>query len=192
MSSERTEARRNLELGLARLETMINELRIQYEQYFVDILPRPPEQLEAEVKRQIKTLLKAPFKNSADRFRLRTLVQRFQTYQTYWERVNKQREEGIYIRDIFKADLREKIGEEDARADSNQGVAERGMQQLFESYQHAARKAGAKADNLNYDVFKKSLMTKAKELKEKHGVKRVKYKVVVKDGKVTVKASGGE
>jgi hypothetical protein len=172
-----------------RLEATIEQLKIQYEQYFVDVLPRPPDQLHVEVRRQIKELLKAPFKNSADRFRLRTLVHRFQTYHTYWERVNKQREEGTYVKDLFKAEMREKMGEEELRRASTGGAAEKGMQQLFDSYQTALRKSGSKTENLNYQAFKNSLMKKAKELKSKHGVKKVNYKITVKDGKVSVKAS---
>ncbi len=172
-----------------RLEAMIERLKVQYEQYFVDIIPRPPEELEKDVRRFIKELLAAPFKNSADRFRLRTLVQRFQTYHTYWERVSKQREEGTYVKDLFKAEMREKMGEDALRQASSGGAAEKGMQQLFDSYQTALRKAGNKTENLDYNAFRKSLMSKAKELKTKHGVKKVKYKITMKNGKVSVKAS---
>ena len=46
---------------------------------------------------------------------------------------------------------------------------------------------GKKSVHLPVTPFR--LMKKAKELKEKHGVKKLNYKVVVKDGKVVVKAS---
>lgn len=189
VAEERIASRRELEAKMNRLEAMIEQLKVQYEQYFVDILPRPPDQLEKDVRRFIKELLAAPFKNSADRFRLRTLVQRFQTYHTYWERVAKQREEGTYVKDLFKADMREKMGEDALKQASSGGAAEKGMQQLFDSYQTALRKAGNKTENLDYNAFRRSLMSKAKELKTKHGVKKVKYKITMKNGKVSVKAS---
>ena len=89
LSEESGKTRRDFDRELDILEAKIGELRIFYEQFFVDILPQPPEKQHAEVVRLIKRLLKAPFKNSASRFRLRSLINRFQTYATYWERVNK-------------------------------------------------------------------------------------------------------
>jgi hypothetical protein len=183
-------ARRDLDRELDLLEAKIEELKILYEQFFVDILTQPPDQLRKEVVKKIKKMLKAPFKNAASRFRLRMLVQRYQSYATYWERVNKQREEGTYFRDVFKADMREKMDEETARLASKGGVADKAFRQLYASYEAAVRKSGKGAQNLNFDAFKKSLMKKAKELKEKHGVKKLHYKIVLKDGKVLVKASG--
>lgn len=189
MSDELKRPKKELDRQLDLLEAKISELKILYEQYFVDVQPQPPLQLQAEVVRLIKTLLRAPFKNSAARFRLRTLVSRFQTYHTYWERVNKQREEGTYFRDLFKAEMRERMSEEEVKRASQGGTAERGMRELYDSYESALRKSGVKTGNLDYAAFKKSLVSKAKELKQKHGVKKLKYKVVVRDGKVSVKAT---
>lgn len=182
--------RRSLDIELDQLEAKLNDLRILFEQYFVDVQPQPPVQQQKEVVRQIKKLLRAPFKNSQTRFRLRTLVTRYQTYHTYWERVMKQREEGSYFKDVFKAELRVKITEDQAKERSRSGTADKGMHQLFDSYRSALEKAGVESKQMNFDAFKKSLVLKAKELKEKHGVKKLNYKVVVKNGKVTIKASG--
>lgn len=101
-----TQSGRDVEPDLDLLENKIGELKVQYEQYFLDIITQPPDKLFEEVVRLIKTLQNAPFKNSVTRFRLKTLTTRFQTYKTYWEKVKKQREEGTYKRDIFKAKLR--------------------------------------------------------------------------------------
>lgn len=175
---------------LDRLESKMGELRILYEQHFVDVLPQPPLQLQKEVVKLIRQLLKAPFKNSADRFRLRMLVQRYQSYHTYWERVNKQREDGTYNRDLFKAEMRDRMAAETAQENSQAGRAEKGLKQLFSSYETAVKRAGGDAAKLNFESFKKNLLKKAKQLKEQHGVKKLHYKIVVKNGKVVVKASG--
>ena len=187
--SLRTVHRRELDLELDRLESKIAELRVQYEQHFIDILPQPPAKLQREVVVLMRKLLKAPFKNSQSRFRLRTLITRYQTYHTYWERVNKQREDGTYNRDVFRAELREKLQDDLKKQDSRSGRAEAGMRQLYQSYETALKQAGAKADNLNFDAFKKTLIKKAKQLKSEHGAKKLHYKVVLKNGKVSIKAS---
>ncbi len=186
---KQNQLRRQLDLELDRLEIRIEELRVQYEQYFVDIVPHPPDKLHNEIKKFIRHLLKAPFKNSASRFRLRTLIQRFQTYCTYWERVNKQREEGTYIKDVFKADLREQLQAQLAQETGEAGAALKGLRQLFSTYQDALRKNGNGKADVNFDSFKKSLMKQAKALKEKHGNQKLQYKVMVKDGKVVIRAS---
>jgi hypothetical protein len=181
--------KRDFDLELDRLEGAIEQLRIQYEQYFCDVFPQPPEKLRSEVLFMIRQLLKAPFKNSADRFRLRSITQRFQTYSTYWERVIKQREDGTYMKDVFKVELRERLQSELQNRNHLSNNAEKGIRGLYESYETALKNAGKKPDNLNYDIFKKSLLKKVKELKEQQGVKKIQYKVVIKDGKVLLKAS---
>ena len=186
---ERDSNKRELDRQLDRLEQRIEELRIQFEQHFIDVLPQPPTKLHGDVKREIKVLLRAPFKVPATRFRLRTLIHRFQTYNTYWERVQKLREEGKYSRDVFKAELREKMLEDARREESKLGKAEKGLRQLYSTYESAMKKAGGPASKMDFDAFKSSLMKKARLLKEKHGVTKLNYKVVVKDGKVVIKAS---
>ena len=177
-------------MKLDRLESKIEELKMLYEQHFIDVLPHPPDKKHKEVKAMIRQLLKAPFKTSASRFRLRHLITRFQTYQTYWERVNKQREEGTYSRDVFKAELRERIAEEEKEEMKKSNLADKSMRQLYTSYETALKKSGSSTDNLNYDSFKRSLIKRAKKLKKEKGVTKLNYRIVMKNGKVTVKASG--
>ena len=181
--------RRELDLEIDRLDTKISELRVLYEQYFIQLLPLPPDKEHRELKRLIRTLLKAPFKNSQTRFRLRQVVQRYHTYNTYWERVFKQRDEGKYSRDVFKADVRDRERSETSQANSGKSKVEKQMQHLFSAYENALKKNGQSASNLDYNAFKKALVVRAKALKEQHGLKKLKYRVVVKNGKVSIKAS---
>ncbi len=181
--------KREVDRELDLVERRIEELKTLYEQHFIDVLPQPPVKLRAEVVRELKRLLKAPFKQSSSKFRLRALIHRFQTYSTYWERVMKEREDGKYSKDLFKAEFREKAAQDAAKESSGGHRAEKGLRDLYSTYESAVKKSGAGAGGMDFDQFKRSLMKKAKELKEKHGVKKLNYKVVVKDGKVVVKAS---
>src|SRR5258708_6631469 len=123
--------REKFSVELDRFEGKLEELRMLYEQHFVDILPQAPEPQRKELVRTVRSLLRAPFKNSQTRFRLRTLVHRFQTYSTYWERVLKEREEGRYVRDLFKGDMRDKMADDAKKDASRVGQAERGLKQLY-------------------------------------------------------------
>lgn len=179
--------RKEITLKLDLLERKIEELRILYEQHFIGVLPLAPEKQHKDVTRLIRTILRAPFKNSQTRFRMRNLVTRFQTYNTYWERINKAREDGTYSRDLFRAEMREKMLEEARREVTEAGQAEKGLKQLFSTYEKALGKSGG--PKIDYNAFKKKMMAQAKSLKEKHGIKKLSYKVVMKGGKAVIKAS---
>jgi Arc/MetJ family transcription regulator len=187
-AAERAFEKMDLRAELDALERRLFELKIQYEQYFSGILPLAPDQIHQEVKRMMRKLLKAPFKNSAMNYRLRSLEGRYHTFNTYWQRVLKQREEGTYVRDVFKANLREKIAYEEERSQTAVGAAERGMQGLFNSYKNALEQSSGKKMKIDFETFQKSLIQRAKDFKDKHGAKKLTFKVVVKNGKVTVQA----
>ena len=185
---ERAHGRMNVRHELDQLEAKIADLKVQFEQYFSGLAPFPPDKLHAEVKRTIRTLLSAPFKNSEMSFRLRSLEGRYRTFNTYFERVLRQREEGSYKRDVFKADIRERNSMEDKHAQTAQGVAEKGMQTLFNSYKAALEKQTGIPQNVDFQAFQKSLVARAKDFKEKNAGKKVTFAVIVKNGKVTVQA----
>lgn len=168
---------------------MIKELKILYEQFFTGILPLMPEKLHFEVKRKIRELLKAPFKSQAISFRLKTLEGRYSIFNTYWQRTLKQREDGTYSRDLFKANLRQKQARAEERAHTTAGRAEKSMQALFESYCQALEKASGRAVKLDYAAFQKSIIERTKDLKAKHKDKKVGFKIVMKDGRVSIQAN---
>lgn len=180
------EAKRDIRAELDRLEVKMNELKLLFEQYFSGILPLPPDKLHNEIKREIRGLLKAPFRNSAMNYRLKSLEGRYHTFNTYWQRVLKQRENGTYSKDVFKAELRERITLAEARAQTAVGAAERRMEGLFNTYRSALEKVSGTKHNIDYDNFEKSLIKRAQDFKEKHGAEKLSFKVVVKEGKVSV------
>ncbi|MBX7144854.1 MAG: hypothetical protein K1X79_10420 [Oligoflexia bacterium] len=173
---------------LDQLEANINDLKVQFEQYFAGLNKFPPDKLHAQVKREIRRLLAAPFKNSELSFRLRALEGRYRTYHTYWERVQKQREAGAYSKDVFKADLRVRHAKEDQHAQTAEGKVERGMHDLFSSYKSALEKESGMKQNIDFKAFQRSLVSRARELKAKHAGKKISFKVVVQDGKVSLQA----
>ena len=171
-----------LNARLDMFELRLKELRILYEQHFIEILPRPPFKEHKSIKNLSRQLLKAPFHNSQTRFRLRQLIQSYQTYNTYWTRVLKQKEEGTYSKDVFKAEIRDRISEQEKLKDTKKAIAETGMKQLFNSYKSALWECGANTSNVDYDQFRKAMLERARDFQKKQGNAGVKYKVVVKDG----------
>jgi hypothetical protein len=88
---------------LTQLEQNIERLRVRYEQYFMGVDRLPPEQLRKDVVRQVFQLEQTFIRNTAQKFRLQSLVQRFNTYKTYWNRIMRQIEEGTFKRDVNRA-----------------------------------------------------------------------------------------
>lgn len=185
---ERAMARRDVRAELHELETLINELKVQFEQYFAGILPFPPDKLHSQVKTRIRQLFSAPFKNSEMNFKLKALEGRYRTYHMYWERVQRQREEGSYSKDVFKADMRERHHVEDRHSETREGQVEKGMKELFNSYKAALENQTGSKQNIDYKAFQRSLVNRARDLKAKHAGKKLSFKVVVKDGKVSLQA----
>jgi len=173
---------------LDKLEVMLGELKVLYEQFFLGVLTLPPDKSHTMVKMALRRLRKAPFKSSALAYRLRSIENRYSTLFTYWQRVLREREEGVYARDVFKAHMREKNALEDQRAGTVVGAAEKQMHNLFDTYREALEKSTGRKHTLNFDSFQESLLKRAKDFKEKHGSKKLAFKVVMKDGKVTLQA----
>ena len=91
---------------LNELEEKIDRLRGLYEQYFMGIERLEPLIPRKDVDRRIVQFRKEPPRNTALRFRLNTLAQRFNTMQQHWGRVVREIENGTYRRDVARAAAR--------------------------------------------------------------------------------------
>ncbi len=175
-------------LLIMEIEGRIEDLRIQYEQFFSGSLKLPPDKLHQVVRRQLQDLSNGSMKNSALNFKVRAMRTRYQTLATYWQRVFQARDAGTYHKDVYKANLREQIEQEERRLETKAGKAEKALRELFQSYQIALETVSGKAQRLDYKDFQQSVVRRTKELKQKTGGKKVSFKVVVKDGKVVLQA----
>jgi hypothetical protein len=100
---------------LDQLDRTIERCKVMYEQYFMGIQRTAvaASQLHRTAERQIRELTQANIRNTALRFRLTTLTQKFGSYNTYWRRTMRAIENGTYIRDIAKVKRRaERTGED--------------------------------------------------------------------------------
>jgi hypothetical protein len=92
-----------LETALEELETRLERLRSLYEQYFLGIEKVPPMVVRADVERRMWALRKEQIHNTAKRFKLQTIVQRFNTFQQYWQRICREIENGTYSPHLARA-----------------------------------------------------------------------------------------
>ncbi len=91
--------------ALTALEAEVEELKAKYEMYFLGVELREPAKWREEVKKKVLRLKEAFTRNTGLRFRVQTLHARFLSYERLWLRSAREREEGTYRRDLFKARL---------------------------------------------------------------------------------------
>ena len=89
---------------LDELDGRIEALKILYEQYFLGIEKLEPQKERQGVARIVRRVQTAQTKNTAVRFRLNSLNQRFLSYQSYWNRIVREIEAGTYHRDLARVE----------------------------------------------------------------------------------------
>ena len=174
---------------LKNLDEQIQTLRIEFEQYFAGILKYQPEKLKTEVERNFRNLLKAPLKNSEHNFRARALKYRYNTLDTYWKRVLREKEEGRYHKDVFKSNFRQDKKAQAEKSKSKEGVAQRQIQNIYEVYSRALIQHGFKGSEISLEAFQSALTQRASSLKTQNPGKKIKFSIVLKDGMPSVEAS---
>src|SRR6187397_1292068 len=92
-----------LDIALEELETRLERLRALYEQYFLGFEKIEPSVARKDVDRRIYVLRREKIRNTGKRFKLQTIIQRYNTFQQYWQRICREIENGTYKRHLLKA-----------------------------------------------------------------------------------------
>jgi len=93
-----------LDVALEELETRLERLRALYEQYFMGIERIEPAIPRKDIDRRIYVLRREKIRNTAKRFKLQTIISRYNTFQQYWQRICREIENGTYKRHVIKAE----------------------------------------------------------------------------------------
>jgi len=87
------------------LEEELEELKAKYEQYFLGVERKEPLRWREEMRKRVLRVKEAFTRNTGLRFRLQSLYARYLSYERLWLRSAREKEEGTYRRDLFKARL---------------------------------------------------------------------------------------
>lgn len=179
--------------AIGSLEAQLNQLKVAYEQYFLGIEPRVPAQLRQTVEQAIRDLSTAQLQNTADRYRFKSIQQRYQSFRRRWDETLRKIEAGTYQRHLFKANLRQKARQEAGAAPATaRGAAKRGGQgggSLYDDYLQAARECGQNVRGLTPEKLRAVMKKQEAAIRAKHDVSSVRFRVAVEDGRVRLKAS---
>ena len=93
-----------IDTHLEELEIRLERLRALYQMYFLGIEKIEPQVARKDVDRRIWMMRRAQIRNTRRRFKFNTLVQRYNTYQQYWQRILREIEAGTYVRHLLKAE----------------------------------------------------------------------------------------
>ncbi len=180
---------------LRALEEGINRLRIEYDQYFLGTARREPRTLRSQLERMIAELMNEPPRNAAQKFRLHSLVARFNSLRTRWGRTLREIEAGTYQRHRFKARLRMQPPEATRPAPPTpaRGPARpSASDQIFEAYCRARAKTGEGAAGISRESLSGLLKKQTSTLHKQHPDARISFRVVVEGNCAKIKASVGK
>jgi hypothetical protein len=93
---------KEIEATITEFAKKLDRLKILYEQYFMGINKREPLVPLKDVVRIMRALDQKKIRNTGLRFRYRSLVQKFNSYRTFWHRTIREIERGTYHRDLAK------------------------------------------------------------------------------------------
>jgi hypothetical protein len=231
----------------AALEEELEELKVKYEMYFLGVEKREPNRWRDDLKKKVLRIKESFTRNAALRFRLQSLNARFLSYERMWLRSAREKEEGTYHRDVFKAkmhvEMRERREAEKRAADpiyaasaaeaeaaaawaaqqaaakapvpakpgagvkgptapprsaapaprpaapaAGGATADRQMRELYTQYIAAKKQCGEDVSRLTYEAVSSSVNKQVPEILNRYKAKSVEFKVVVKDGKASLKA----
>ncbi len=167
------------------LDIKIKQLKLDYERYFLGTRPREPAMARGEVEKTIIMYSNQAIQNTALRFKFSSINSRYQAFKRQWTDTLRKIEQGTYTRHRFKADLHNNdrgavdAGAPPASADDS----------LFEKYRDARLACGKNVKSMSHQKFEEMIDKQRKKLRERYGDASFRFRVVVEQGKVKLKAS---
>jgi len=180
-----------VEADLARLETAIRELKIQYDMFFAGSRKLPPRELHAQVEKFIRRYLNSPMPRYANRFHFNALVSRFNSHAELWAKSVRKMEEGDRRSPVADPHgLREKLVARCRTADPKGD--EEAMRGLYKRFQEAQRRVGREGRTVSYDRFVQGISAQTSRLQESTGCGEIELRLVICDDKVQLRARTGK
>jgi hypothetical protein len=179
---------------LDELEHNLKRLRVEYDQYFLGILKRPPEVLQGRVTKVIVKYANAKLRKTHHKFRFNQLNSKFQIHRQQWGRTMRQIENGTYKGHVFRARLHERErGISDATPNplkAPEPTARPGaIDKLFEALVAARKRAGDSGPAPDRAKLDEIVKKQTAALKQKHPGAKVKFRVAIEGNKAKLVAS---
>lgn len=147
---------------LDELEKKIEQLKVDYEKFFMGIIPIEPLPLKTSIQQIIKKYSSKQnlFNNVMLTFRYRNLTARFLTYQEYWNRILRLIEEGKNPKDYRRLT-------EPSKVLPKQQFTYDKYKELYLQYSELLK--GLKKEPPTEETFKKTIAKYEDDIKAKYG-----------------------
>ncbi|MDY0190838.1 MAG: MXAN_5187 C-terminal domain-containing protein [Desulfuromonas sp.] len=157
------------------IESRINALRIQYEQYFAGVEKRAPIREQENMARDLRRLSQRKIIQTELRYRFNNLASRFHVYQGMWERLQRNMDEGRFQRHKQKA----------GSTAAEKSVTEN--ERIFSDYSSICQQCQAAVPSrAQLETF---LQQQRDNIQAKYGKVQCQFKVTCENGKPKIKVS---
>jgi len=169
---------------LNQIEQELKELEINYEQYFLGIEKRSPQQQRSKFTIRLRKLVALYIPQTDLRYRLNGIASRFNSYCGYWNRVQRLIDEGKYERHTSR--IQRRVSETAAKPgapdhDSKANLVDNLYEQLVQAHQSCQMRPPDREQVVSF------LAKQADTIKQRFGDKQVDFVVVTESGKPKVK-----
>ena len=169
---------------LNQTEKELKEIEIAYEQYFLGLEKRMPEQQRSKFTTRLRKLITLHIPQTDLRYRLNGISSRFNSYCGYWDRIQRLIEEGKYERHTSRIQRRASEGTSQPGASINDRNADP-VDSLYEQLVQAHQRCEMRPPNR--DQVASFLARQAETIKQRFGDKQVDFVVVTESGKPKIK-----
>lgn len=169
---------------LNQVEKELKELEIAYEQYFLGIEKRSPEQQRSKFSVRMRKLVALYIPQTALRYRLNGVASRFNSYCGYWDRVQRLIDEGKYERHTSRI---QRISSDTPATPGGTDLGNQAdpVDNLYEQLVEAHQRCQMRPPNR--EQVASFLAKQAETIKQRFGDKQVDFVVVTEAGKPKVK-----
>lgn len=180
---------------LDELEQYLKRLRVEYDQYFLGILKRPPEMLQGRVQKIIVKYANETLRRTHQKFRFNNMNSQYQVFRQQWGRTMRQIEDGTYKGHLFKAKLHERArGVSDETPNPFMRTPDSPkpsgpMDKLFDAFVAARKRAGDAGPAPDRAKLSEIVKKQTAALKAKHPGAKVKFRVAIEGKKAKLVAS---
>ena len=169
---------------LNQAEKELKELEVAYQQYFLGLEKRAPEQQRSKLIVRLRKFITLYIPQTDLRYRLNGISSRFNSYCSYWDRTQRLIDEGKYERHISR--IQRRVNDDPSppgAAVNDQSVDP--VDSLYEQLVQAHQ--SCKMRPPNRDQVASFLAKQAETIKQRFGSKKVDFVVVTESGKPKIK-----
>jgi hypothetical protein len=170
---------------LKQLENELKSLVIAYEQYFIGIEKRAPEQRRKKLTRLIRRMHGKYIPQTDLKFRLNGISNRYNSYCSYWDRILRLIEEGKYERHNSRIKRQADVGDPVVHASDEQQASSDSLDQLYERLVMAHNDCQMKAPTRQQ--LAKFLSKQESLIKERFGGHQLEFSVAIDNGRPKIK-----